>query len=758
MWSIRVWCRPAPRNRISLPPKATTDAPASLRPYVRAIAGLGVLGFVLCVLNGTVGLGDTFTERLYPLVYAPAAALCLIRAWLFRSERLAWAAFGVGFLLWAGGFVYYGAYIQNAASPPFPSPADALWLTFYPVVYGGLVFLVRARSLEFQRSIWLDGLVGALALGAVGAIFLVEPIATAAGGDTLAGVATFAYPLGDLALLVVALTVGAIMGWRPGRDWMLIAAALVIQVGADVAYVYQSVTGTWALGGLLDATWVLTSLLVAWAAWHRPTLRGRADLNGWNVLAVPLAFAVLALMVLVLGNFDRFDGSITEVSASFAAAAVVVSLLRATFTFKEKRRLGEAVLRDPLTGLQNHGAFHSALEKEVEFGEPFSVVVLDLDGFKEVNDLRGHAEGDRVLRSVAELIRGAPRSSDLTGRLGGDEFGILLHGVDGRGAAVVAERIRKQLSQRDLGIDVSYGIGEWPIDGPSKAMLLLRADTALYAAKAEHAGSRREDTDGSSGHQRRKSSMEEVSERARELERAQLRAYAEDVRNSYARELHSSQELKDSYLATVKTLAAAVEAKDEYTGGHIQRVHAMGRLLAKEIVPGSADDAQLSYGFLLHDLGKLAVPDAVLNKPGKLNEDEWELMKLHPEQGAAILSAIPFLGKALEVVRHHHERWDGAGYPDGLRGEEIPLWARIFAVVDSVDAITSDRPYRSARSLDVAIGELRNGAGSQYDPACVEAFARVDRTEMQTLLQHRPHDLPRLAEVAVPEFSLKGSG
>ena len=744
-----------------MPPGATTDAPASLRPYVRAIAGLGVLGFVLCVLNGTVGLGDTFTEHLYPLAYVPAAALCLIRAWLFPTERLAWAAFGVGFLLWAGGFVYYGAYIQNAVSPPFPSPADALWLSYYPVVYGGLVFLVRARSMKFRRSLWLDGLVGALALGAVGAIFLVEPIVTATGGDALAGVATFAYPLGDLALLVVVLTVGAIMGWRPGRDWLLIAAALAIHVGADVAYVHESVTGTWVLGGPLDAAWVLTSLLVAWAAWHRPTLRRRADLSGWNVLAVPLAFAVLALMVLGLGNFDRFDASITEVSASFAAAAVVVSLLRAALTFTEKRGLGVAVLRDPLTGLQNHGAFHAALEEEVEHGdskEPFCVVVFDLDGFKEVNDLRGHAEGDRVLRSVAELIRSSPRASDLTGRLGGDEFGILLHGVDGRAAAVVAERIREQLSQRDLGIDISYGIGEWPIDGPSKAMLLLRADTALYAAKAERAGTRREDTDGSSGHLRRKSSTEEVGERARELERAQLRAYAEDVRNSYARELHRSQELKDSYLATVKTLAATVEAKDEYTGGHIQRVHAMGRLLAMEIVPGSADDAQLSYGFLLHDLGKLAVPDAVLNKPGKLNEDEWELMKLHPEQGAAILSAVPFLGKALEVVRHHHERWDGAGYPDGLRGEEIPLWARIFAVVDTVDAITSDRPYRSARSLDVAIAELRKGVGSQFDPACVEAFARVDRTEMQTLLQHRPHDLPRLTEVAVPEFSLKGSG
>ena len=133
-------------------------------------------------------------------------------------------------------------------------------------------------------------------------------------------------------------------------------------------------------------------------------------------------------------------------------------------------------------------------------------------------------------------------------------------------------------------------------------------------------------------------------------------------------------------------------------------------------------------------------------------------MRLHPEQGAAILSAVPFLGRALEVVRHHHERWDGKGYPDGLRGEEIPLWARIFAVVDTVDAVTSDRPYRAAQSLDVAIAELDRGAGSQFDPACVEALARVNRLELEALLQHRAEALPRLNDVPVPDFVLKESG
>jgi HD-GYP domain-containing protein (c-di-GMP phosphodiesterase class II) len=232
------------------------------------------------------------------------------------------------------------------------------------------------------------------------------------------------------------------------------------------------------------------------------------------------------------------------------------------------------------------------------------------------------------------------------------------------------------------------------------------------------------------------------------LARAQLTAYADDVRKSYVRELRRSQELEESYMATVKTLAAAVEAKDEYTGGHIQRVHALGLLLADVVIPDDARDPQFAYGLLLHDIGKLAVPDEVLNKPGALDEREWRLVKEHPEQGAKILAPIPFLGRALDVVRHHHERWDGNGYPAGLRGEGIPVWARIFAVVDAVDAITSDRPYRERRSLEAAVEELRASAGSQFDPACVDAFEQVDRQAIRTRLQHGSN--PRYELLSTP--------
>jgi ribonuclease P protein subunit RPR2 len=223
----------------------------------------------------------------------------------------------------------------------------------------------------------------------------------------------------------------------------------------------------------------------------------------------------------------------------------------------------------------------------------------------------------------------------------------------------------------------------------------------------------------------------------RDRSREQLEAFARDVRASYSLELQRLSQLEQSYVATVTALANAVEAKDGYTGEHIRRVHDLGLLLAGTVMPDQVHDPQLSYGFLLHDVGKLSVPDAILNKPGRLDEDEWVLMRRHPEEGVRILRSVPFLDSALDIVRHHHERWDGNGYPDGRHREQIPVSARVFAIVDTVDAMTSDRPYRAGLPLDVATQELITHAGTQFDPAFVEAFTALDTSEIEALLQ--PH-------------------
>lgn len=221
------------------------------------------------------------------------------------------------------------------------------------------------------------------------------------------------------------------------------------------------------------------------------------------------------------------------------------------------------------------------------------------------------------------------------------------------------------------------------------------------------------------------------------LSEGQLEAYARDIRETFAAEKQRAEqlagalsELEETYLATVKGLAAAVEAKDEYTAGHIVRVTRYALMIMRLIAPKEADDPQFEYGFMLHDVGKLTVPDAVLGKNGPLTEDEWVIMRLHPETGRRILDDIPFLRDAKEIVYAHHERWDGRGYPRGLKGEEIPLGARAFPLADSFDAMTSDRPYRRALPLDKALDEIREGAGTQFWPEAVKAFLSIPVKEL----------------------------
>jgi ribonuclease P protein subunit RPR2 len=211
----------------------------------------------------------------------------------------------------------------------------------------------------------------------------------------------------------------------------------------------------------------------------------------------------------------------------------------------------------------------------------------------------------------------------------------------------------------------------------------------------------------------------------------QLEAYASDLREVFKQERLRAQELRRSYKATVLALANAVEARDAYTGRHAQRVAAYGLRIAH--AAGVAVDSQVEFGFLLHDVGKVAVPDAILFKPGPLTAEERALMTAHPTIGWEILRHVDFLDDAKTVVRHHHERWDGQGYPDGLAGEAIPLPARVFALADALDALTSDRPYREAVSWAQARETLRQDAGAHFDPAIVAAYDTVPDDAFQRI-------------------------
>ncbi|MDP9136473.1 MAG: HD-GYP domain-containing protein [Actinomycetota bacterium] len=215
------------------------------------------------------------------------------------------------------------------------------------------------------------------------------------------------------------------------------------------------------------------------------------------------------------------------------------------------------------------------------------------------------------------------------------------------------------------------------------------------------------------------------TEREAHARQQQLERYAADLREVFKQERSRAQQLRQSYKATVRALSNAVEARDAYTGKHAERVTAYGIALAEAVGLDTVGAPGLEFGFLLHDVGKLAVPDAILYKPDALSAEEFSLVARHPEAGAEILRDVDFLGEGKLVVRHHHERWDGSGYPDRLVGEAIPLPARVFAVADAFDALTTDRPYRRATRFSRAREEIRAHAGTQFDPEVVAAFETI---------------------------------
>ena len=227
----------------------------------------------------------------------------------------------------------------------------------------------------------------------------------------------------------------------------------------------------------------------------------------------------------------------------------------------------------------------------------------------------------------------------------------------------------------------------------------------------------------------------ELAKRTREAaeKEQQLERYAADLRETFKEERARSLELRRSYMLTVRALASAVEARDAYTGRHAERVAAYGLQLAEVFGMRLGDQPEIEFGFLLHDAGKVAVPDAILFKPGRLTNAERLIIEQHPITGSEIVRDIEFLGAARDVIRHHHERWDGTGYPDQLAGEAIPISARIFAVADTLDALTTNRPYRRASTLAQARSIILQGDGTHFDPRVIEAFKRLPDEEIERI-------------------------
>jgi ribonuclease P protein subunit RPR2 len=556
-----------------------------------------------------------------------------------------------------------------------------------------------------------------------------------------------------------------------------------------------------------------------------------------------------AIVALPAGSPLRIDeelmSAVADLAASIFAADERIAASRA-----EARR-------DPVTGLGNRLAFDERLASDVELaahgGDVVSLLMLDADAFKGVNDTRGHAEGDAVLRELGRVLLRSVRPDDGVYRLGGDEFAIVVAGS--RNAAVrIGHRVRRALRahRRAQLPTLSGGIAAAPGDAQNHEDLARKADAALYAAKAagrdrilaydadrtfsviasttrddapfplralvvdddpglrelvrtvlegagveveeattarrarEHVANMPPDVvvldlglpdedglalctelkaarpalpivvlTGREAHTAEGASTSAGADaflrkpfgplelidavealaggaphvqRSARLEphhgRRQSQLLARDLRSLLEIERGQRLMLQRAYRQTVTALAAALESKDTGTEAHSKRVQRYAVRLAAAVDPLLVDDPSIEYGFLLHDVGKIGIPDRILLKEGALTTSERRLMETHTILGEQLLADVEILqGTGLQIVRSHHERWDGGGYPDGLSARDIPLAARVFAVADTLDAMTSDRPYRETGSWSDAVHEIERNAGTQFDPAVVDAFA-----------------------------------
>lgn len=365
-------------------------------------------------------------------------------------------------------------------------------------------------------------------------------------------------------------------------------------------------------------------------------------------------------------------------------------------------KLENLVNKDGLTGVYNHRYFQDSLKELIinakKKKSKLAMILTDIDYFKHYNDLYGHQKGDEILRCIGEILRDNSGEKSITARYGGEEFAIILPNTNEEEALKIADKIRVIIektkfygeeNQPNGVLTVSMGISTFPDKARNEVELIKSADDALYRAKFFN-----------------KNRVETYS------------SILDDLKNDI--------EEKDIELVTsIKTLISVINAKDRYTYGHSERVVLYSKLLAEKLGLSREDKTNLIQGSFMHDIGKINISKEILLKKMPLTKEEWEILKSHPEEGIEIIKPVKSLEKIIPIIKHHHERFDGTGYPSNLKGEEIPYLSRVLSVVDSFDAMTSNRPYNKRKTYEEAIVELRNFSGTQFDPSIAEKFIEV---------------------------------
>lgn len=469
-------------------------------------------------------------------------------------------------------------------------------------------------------------------------------------------------------------------------------------------------------------------------------------------VAVPVTYGEKFLGVLYVESSEPRDFAEPDVQLLRTLADLFAGALHNALTFQKAQ---EQAITDGLTGVKTHRFLMETLSSEwkrsMRANRPLSLVLMDLDRFKFVNDFYGHLEGDVVLQRVAQILDQNCRRSDVVARYGGDEFVILMPETSIEQARQLAHKLRMWIAEdallRDKNITGSFGIAAFPLHGATPQELIQVADSSMYLSKHQggNAVSVAEQGDPADRKKWKKDvleaylgvklkrlfttgpdAFEEIYSRLEQFTRSLGELPAETSGNGgngiTGNGGSGSNGLQPAIVETVSSLAFAIDAKDHYTQGHSRKVSAYAGMIAQALGLDQHTVEEIRLGALLHDIGKVGIPEPILNKSGPLDTAEWETMKTHTELGARILEPLKPMARIRLMVRHHHEFYDGSGYPDRLAGERIPFGARVIAIADAYDTITSARSYKKARTPEDAFAELERCAANQFDPEIVRVF------------------------------------
>jgi diguanylate cyclase (GGDEF)-like protein/putative nucleotidyltransferase with HDIG domain len=632
-----------------------------------AVFGLLAIDYVF---QPSEALRHVLNVAVYNNLMIAAGLVCVARGVLRPRERVAWILVGAAVLAWGIGDTVWTFTVSNEANPPFPSYADIGFLSVYPPAYVAIVLMLRARVPRLHRSLWLDGVIGGLAVAAVGTAVVFQAVLRMTGGSSAAVATNLAYPLADLTLIALVVWALGVVGWRPGRAWGLIAAGLLVFSISDCLYLYETAVGSYVYGSPTDLGWVAGGLLLAWAAWQPRAEATDVIVEGRWLLVAPVTSGLLALGVLV---YDH-GRPVNMLALALAAGTIVAVIVRMAMTFAENMHMVASfraeARTDALTGLANRRKLLDDLGRVLaDGGGPVCFAVFDLNGFKQYNDSYGHLAGDALLTRLGKNLARYIGRRGTAYRLGGDEFCLLWYGQAGH--EVVVEGASASLGEHGDGFMISsaYGSVLLPTEAGTAMEALRLADQRMYTQKHGRGVTPGEQSTG--------------------------------------------------------VLLTALAERDPGLCDHLNGVAELAEALAGRLGLSHGEVLRTRLAASLHDIGKMAIPDEILDKPGPLTEDEWKFVRRHTLVGERILLAAPALSHVAGIVRSSHERFDGGGYPDGLAGEAIPLAARVVLLCDAFEAMTSGRAYSSRLTEAQAVAELRREAGGQFDPGVVQAFLEL---------------------------------